>query len=961
MAKKKMSCKEIREQKKLIDKAKYSAEQAERDRVKKEAEDAAEMEKAKQAFSSKYKSMSGEKSEKKSVAKAVGIKSVFAVDDAVYMTSFGKGNDAVLEKKIVSDNYQSINTADPAFTLTDVNTVNYKASGGRIRNLTATADNPLHQSGGSVDSIPTDMLCLKNKLEERFYGRSFDNDNIHIQLIYNILDIEKIIAEYATNAVYAIDNLFRKTESELRNDFVGDISANYTYDNLSDTKKTELKTLISDSRIGYFGNAFCYCLRDEKTGKVKRSNDILVTERRNERDCYDIFALIGSLRQWSFHGDEKNDPTWLYCLDSIDGEFRGILDKLYDEAVFRVNSDFVNTNKVNIQILKELFPDDKNIAGKYYQFLVTKKYKNIGFSIKKLREMMVENTTVKDERYDSVRSKAYKLIDFVIWHGYLHEDEAKVSELVNGLRGSLSDEEKERVYHAEALRLWKKLEGTIIYNIMPAVDGRNIRDLQKNHIKDVVSGERLIKGSKDVSYFTKLMYLLTLFIDGKEINDLLTTLINKFDNIRSFNETMKSLGLVAEFSAGYSFFKNSDVIFKELSELNSFAKMCPVDVSAKRAMYCDAIDVLGIESDMSADEFYSMINKMLCLDANGKPIRDKSKKDSGLRNFIANNVIESARFRYLIRYGNTKKIKSLAKSEAAVGFVLSGIPDEQIERYYRACHDIADEPAFNYDEKRRYLTKVIKEMSFEKIRNAGTVQKSNASALDMDSEKKRRYQAVVRLYLTVMYLMLKNLVNVNSRYVMGFHCLERDALYYDVEMKEKCDLRNLVFELMGISDSVKSACLTGRCDPDKAENAGNRYLRNKRWYSIIFENLQHADKNTVREFRNTAAHLNAIRNIDENIVGIAHVNSYFELYHYIVQRHIYNIGIKNPSDSTSEYLDKLNSFHTYNKDFVKAYCSPMAYNLVRYKNLTIDGLFDRNFRADTDSSDKNSKDDLICV
>ena len=861
-----------------------------------------------------------EKNEKKSVAKAVGIKSVFAVDDAVYMTSFGKGNDAVLEKKIVSDNYQSINTADPAFTLTDVNTVNYKASGGRIRNLTATADNPLHQSGGSVDSIPTDMLCLKNKLEERFYGRSFDNDNIHIQLIYNILDIEKIIAEYATNAVYAIDNLFRKTESELRNDFIGDISANYTYDNLSDTKNEELKKLISGSRIGYFGNAFYGC-----------------------------------------EIDEKNDPTWLYCLDSIDGEFRGILDKLYDEAVFRVNSDFVNTNKVNIQILKGLFPDDKNIAGKYYQFLVTKKYKNIGFSIKKLREMMVENTTVKDEKYDSVRSKAYKLIDFVIWYGYLHEDEAKVSELVNGLRGSLSDEEKERVYHAEALRLWKKLEGTIIYNIMPAVDGRNIRDLQKNHIKDVVSGERLIKGSKDVSYFTKLMYLLTLFIDGKEINDLLTTLINKFDNIRSFNETMKSLGLVAEFSAGYSFFKNSDVIFKELSELNSFAKMCPVDVSAKRAMYCDAIDVLGIESDMSSDEFYSMINKMLCLDANGKPIKDKSKKDSGLRNFIANNVIESARFRYLIRYGNTKKIKSLAKCEAAVGFVLSGIPDEQIERYYRACHDIADEPAFNYDEKRRYLTKVIKEMSFEKIRNAGTVQKSNASALDMDSEKKRRYQAVVRLYLTVMYLMLKNLVNVNSRYVMGFHCLERDALYYGVEMKEKCDLRKLVFELMGISDLVKSECLTGRCDPGKAENADNRYLKNKRWYGIIFENLQHSDKNTVRVFRNTAAHLNAIRNIDENIVGIAHVNSYFELYHYIVQRHIYNIGIKNPSNSTLEYLDKLNSFHTYNKDFVKAYCSPMAYNLVRYKNLTIDGLFDRNLRADTDSSDKSSKDDLICV
>ena len=39
---------------------------------------------------------------------------------------------------------------------------------------------------------------------------------------------------------------------------------------------------------------------------------------------------------------------------------------------------------------------------------------------------------------------------------------------------------------------------------------------------------------------------------------------------------------------------------------------------------------------------------------------------------------------------------------------------------------------------------------------------------------KERAKAVIGLYLTVMYLLVKNLVNVNARYVIAIHCLERD-------------------------------------------------------------------------------------------------------------------------------------------------------------------------------------------
>lgn len=946
---KKLNCRQLREENERKKREKFREEENKRIQEKIEAEETEIKEKKEREILAKIRSKPIEsKITKKSYVKAAGVKSVFAANNAVYMTSFGKGNDAVPEKKIASGKCESLNTEKPAFKITDISEICYKISSEKVKNLDATADSPIHHKDNTSSKIPTDMLCLKTKLEEKFYDKQFTDDNIHIQLIYNVLDIEKIIAEYSTNAVYAIDNLFRN-ENEESDDFIGGFSTSYPYENLegnSDRQRDKCEkfnNLISNRRLGYFAEAF-YTYKTDKKNKNKKTTCL-----RNRKECYNILALIGSLRQWSFHGEDKFDSAWLYNLDSKLGQdYKDILDDLYNKAVSNLSGDFVSTNKVNIQILGEIFKEEKlsDLANEYYDFLITKKQKNIGFSIKKLREIMLEGTEIKNTKYDSVRSKLYKLIDFIIWHGYIHEDVEEADKLVNELRSTLDNETKEKVYYYEADRLWKKNSNIILGNIVDSVNEKNINTLQKNQLDNVtISDDRHLKSADKVHYFTKLIYLVTLFIDGKEINDLLTTLIHKFDNIRSINDTMKSIGLDTKLVDDYSFFDNSDVIFSELTELNSFVRMSTVDSKAKNIMYRDALDILGIDTDMSEEKLDTVINRILCLDANGKPINDKKNKNSGLRNFIANNVISSTRFRYLIRYGNSMKIRKLADCDVAVKFVLKDIPDEQIDRYYSSCRDPFEKPALYPDEKREYLAKQIKEMSFEKIEDAGTVQKANTEKSGHDSEKKRRYQAVVRLYLTVMYLMLKNLVNVNSRYVQGFHCLERDSMLY-ANLKLKNDYRKLTFMLMGISeDSIHSGKLEGECDTNKAKKAGNRYLENEYWYKIIFDNLKKSDIATTKTFRNAVAHLNAIRNIDENIMEIDSINNYFGLYHYIIQRHI-----QKKLSVNSDYFKLLDNYKTYSKDFVKAYCTPMAYNLVRYKNLTIDGLFDKNYMRCSNSN-----------
>lgn len=84
------------------------------------------------------------------------------------------------------------------------------------------------------------------------------------------------------------------------------------------------------------------------------------------------------------------------------------------------------------------------------------------------------------------------------------------------------------------------------------------------------------------------------------------------------------------------------------------------------------------------------------------------------------------------------------------------------------------------NKRREKLADMIAEIKFENFSDAGSYQKANATSTRITSEAeiKRKNQAIIRLYLTVMYIMLKNLVNVNARYVIAFHCVERDTKLY---------------------------------------------------------------------------------------------------------------------------------------------------------------------------------------
>lgn len=866
---------------------------------------------------------------KKSSVKAAGMKSILVSENKMYITSFGKGNSAVLEyevDKVDNNNYNKtqLSSKDNSnIELGDVNEVNitFSSKRGNESGVEINTSNPTHRSGES-SPVRWDMLGLKSELEKRFFGKTFD-DNIHIQLIYNILDIEKILAVYVTNIVYALNNMLGIKKSESYDDFMGYLSARNTYEvfthpdksNLSDKAKGNIKKsfstfndLLKTKRLGYFG------LEEPKT------KDTRVSQAYKKR-VYHMLAIVGQIRQSVFHDKSSKLDEDLYSfIDIIDSEYRETLDYLVDERFDSINKGFIQGNKVNISLLIDMMKgyETDDIIRLYYDFIVLKSQKNLGFSIKKLREKMLDEYgfRFKDKQYDSVRSKMYKLMDFLLFCNYYRNDVVAGEALVRKLRFSMTDDEKEGIYADEAAKLWGKFRNDF-ENIADHMNGDVIKELGKADMdfdEKILDSEK--KNASDLLYFSKMIYMLTYFLDGKEINDLLTTLISKFDNIKEFLKIMKSsaVDVECELTAGYKLFNDSQRITNELFIVKNIASMRKPAASAKLTMFRDALTILGIDDNITDDRISEILK-----------LKEKGKGIHGLRNFITNNVIESSRFVYLIKYANAQKIRKVAENEKVVMFVLGGIPDTQIERYYKSCVEFPDMNS-SLEVKRSELARMIKNISFDDFKNV------KQQAKGRENVAKERAKAVIGLYLTVMYLLVKNLVNVNARYVIAIHCLERDFGLYKEIIPELAS-KNLKNDYRILSQTLCELC-------DKSPNLFLK--KNERLRKCVEVDINNADSSMTRKYRNCIAHLTVVRELKEYIGDIRTVDSYFSIYHYVMQRCITKRENDTKQEEKIKYEDDLLKNHGYTKDFVKALNSPFGYNIPRFKNLSIEQLFDRN-------------------
>ena len=872
----------------------------------------------------------------KGKAKAMGLKSSFIHNNSLILTTSASKNDNVIEKKI-KDNKLVSEKSPKEFDVKEINDIKielYK------ENKSALIDNQMHRKGVKSPVVRKDYLDRKDILEKEFFGKTF-NDNIHIQLIYNILDIKKIMGLYIDDIIYMFRNFYNDDSST---DLIGTI--NYKYNLRSQLQHKSQK--YRDKAINfqkYFQKIYKYLpyfpyVFDVIIEKVGKKN----IKKYDEDKGYTVFRILSMLRQFVKHSDLNSDKKEL-GLFNIDGSINteindliATIDKKYSNMIDTIEKSFVDNSQKNISlILKALNMDDisdeklTHLVNLYYDFAFAKENKNLGFSFVRTRELLLEKLMV--ELNDEDKGKYYATIDFVIYYLLTTCFGNQVTRMINRLKSSLNEEEKATAYNDFTNELLPHFKQYINKELI-----LEIKDKKINNDKETVFTSKNFTTRKSNSYFVKCVYFLTCFLNPKEINMLLTSLINKFENINCLRKILEEpmLGDKAVFTDKYSFFNKLDKIdiiddLKKVMNvsrmLKKYNKVDNINNVYTNEMYNDVFKLFGFDEklDCSCDEFKAL-RKLLEKDANrDNDVRDEKSvlspnnaKHASLRNFIISSIMNSNNFRYVITYCNPSVCYKVMQNGTVIKFVLNNMPDSQLKKY---CQRID----LNYIDKANAvenLSNSLREIEIYKIiKNYD----NNSSGI----------KEIINLYLAVLFIITKQMVQINSYYSIGFSCLERDNSLYEKDMQDSNELSGNYLYLL--NKFIEKGKLKPR--------AVKYMLLNEEEYHELFSDKEKGNS-LIAKYRNSIQHLNALSKIGYYINDFninKEMRSYFELYNYIVQRDLlseleHEYGQAKP-ELLNKYINNLNNYHTYDKELMKIMNLPLGYNLARYKNLTIEDIF----------------------
>lgn len=880
---------------------------------------------------------------KKSKAKLAGVKWIIkANDDVAYISSFGKGNNSVLEKRIIGDVSGDVNKDSHMYVNPKYTKKNYEIKNG-------------FSSGSSLVTYPNkpdknsgmDALCLKPYFEIDFFGHIF-TDNMHIQAIYNIFDIEKILAKHITNIIYTV-NSFDRNYNQSGNDTIGfDLNYRVPYSEYGGGKDSngEPKNRFKWEKRDNFSKFY-----NEAKSHLGYYENIFYDhgEPISEEKFYNYLNILNFIRNNTFH--YKDNDIELYGENySEEFVFINCLNKFVKNKFKNVNKNFISNEKNNLYIILNAYGEDtenvevvKKYSKELYKLSVLKTNKNLGVNVKKLRESAIENGYCPlpyDKENDvaklsSIKHKLYKTYDFVISH-YLNNNDKPLLEIVEALRLSKNDDEKEIVYKKYAEKLFKADD---VINPIKAISKLFVEKGNKLFKEKVRINKEYIEDvsiDKNIYDFTKVIFFMTCFLDGKEINDLLTNIISKLQVIEDHNNVIKFIAenddaVYKDYSDKYAIFRNAGKIATELEAIKSIARMeNKIENAPKEPLLKDALLALGVSD-----------NKEVLKNTYNKYFDSKEKADKQsqkVSTFLMNNVINNNRFKYVVKYINPADINRLAKNRYLVKFVLSKIPEEQIYSYYKLFSN-EEEPSC--EEKIKLLTKKISKLNFQ------TLFENNK----IPNVEKERKKAVITLYFTIIYILVKNLVNINGLYTLALYFVERDGFFYK-KICEKKDKKNsykdvdyLLLPEIFSGSKYREETKNLKLPKEKDREIMKKYLPNdkdRKEYNDFF-----------KQYRNNIVHLNIIANLSKLTKNIdKDINSYFDIYHYCTQRVMFDYCKKNNNVVLAKMkdlahiksdCDEFSSKHTYpySSAVLRFMNLPFAYNVPRFKNLSYKKFFDK--------------------
>ena len=889
----------------------------------------------------------------KGKAKALGLKSTFVKDNKVILTSGAKSNSSNIEYVVLEDNTPSKRVEEPTFKVPSANDEKITLSTPADKKLT-NIDNPTHFHDDKNKKVRMDYLEKKDQLETEYFGKTF-NDNLHIQLIYNILDIKKIFSLYIDDISYVLRNLCR---GDFTNDMVGTVNCYYDYNAVKNAKDkrfiNNLNNCYDDIKdnILYFPQVLSdlYTKRPDKSKKDsnKVNTKHISKEQLEEQKKIELLNILRTLslcRQYSMHSDDHNHiyhfedllDDNIICKDKRLTDVINKVNEVYQKGFDKLHKGLVTKSRKNIYlIMKALGMQDqmddlakvKEVFHKYYMLSVCKATSNLGFNLKTIRETILDLAKLQDLMEQNDKAQYYQIINYII-NEFITED--FTDNIVKELRLASTEQEKESIYLKYSKNLYNNTELKNILNedlIKTITDEKRNKKNPKDYFEYFTDEDILTKEDTDL-FFVKLVYFVSGFLSIKDTNNLVTSLINKFNNISYFINFIKDVDEDAKknnrlgFTSNYKIFDSMkfDRFSLDLNLVLNLSKMQKnVNKASKNdnslkalneSMIKDAILAFG-GKDTDLDNLVKTISKA----TNG----NKRKRTASLRNFIYSKIVNANNFRYIAEYSNPKQCLYIIRNKKVVRYVLRQIPVNQLDKY---CSSMKIDLEKSIEEKISILTNKLQELNIDFI----------VSNYDNDIDG---ITNLTGLYLTVVYRVIKNLVLINSYYSIAFTCLERDCSLYKNELGSNYG----VIDLSLVKLFVKK--------PNKFNKHNQSYINsNSDIFNNIFPDVKKISYNYY--YRNNVIHLNAVHDFDKYLSDFKlnthfEMRSYFELYNYLIQKRFLN-DFENSSKNKAlpeeilRYEKDINEYSTYSKDLLHILNMPFAYNLARYKNLTIEDIF----------------------
>lgn len=835
--------------------------------------------------------MKKETRQRKTTAKKMGLKSTIVADNKIVVTSFVNARNSSVEsgkemqkkaniEKITNFSGEEIDNsvAEQRMFSTEVTPEKVKIQKGQKGAECSEFDNP------ATLAIGKDYVGIRTTLEKEYFDKEYPEDNLHVQIAYNVADVKKILSAYVNNIIYMFYNLARNNEKDLYerniakievadgqdtnrqrdNDLIGTLKYQFSYKNQDQEKfkrkKEQVDNLLNNTRAyyTYFDGVFV-------SPKKDKNNKISDEERENAlAKNFDVLRLLSAGRQLSFHSEKNQNDAYLFDLSKMESEFKdikqlsAILDELCNRNFESVNRDFQKNSGNNLFVLRNVYPNEKaeNLVRDYYKFVVEKESRNIGIRLITLREyILARNSQLRNDKYNTYRNKIYTVLNFVLYREVL-SNPIGLQNFREQLRAAEKDEQQE-LYKKFAEKMYPMLE-----NKLNAVL-KKFDDQEKKKFKDVlpISDDVMRKialNAQGVDYFSKYILFLTKFLDGKETNELLCALINKFDNIAELFDIARQIGIDVNFTKEYDMLNRTDRIAKNIRLIKNIAHMRPVIQDNKRqgkgkdegsgvsaTLLVDAYNMLNTDVQVvyGSDE-YDALHKELF------EIKKKGKKDHKFRNFLINNVIKSKWFFYIAKYANPADCAKMMSNKSILEFALRDLPETQVKRYYRTITGI--EHVKDVDKLKGVIIEKLHDFSVQnamkEIKLMGTAAYTDQSV----SSKKEQLKAIVNLYLTVAYLITKSLTKVNVRFSIAFGCLERDYFLTIGKVKKNPPLSDKIRMIIE-KDEERRKEIYGLIQQAKAKGFGKDaspvlalakkkekecWFKNYHDYKYVKENLQ---------------------------------------------------------------------------------------------------------------------------